>query len=191
MEIAGISKKRYGVTRGPRWATYDYAPFPKTVTFTDIDRETKLRVQKSVDVKSEIDKAWSFIAKKSANHDACNQYFSKLPGKKSLKRLLAGRIVLYQLRPRAGKTDADLPRGASGGGSIGINLTLIARQNTAELSATLIHELAHLGGAQKGGKSLDAETALKHCLLPKHFDPRAVGVLQQRGLESATRSRLA
>lgn len=190
MKINGIDGK-YGVIRGPLKSGYNYGPFPKTLNFFVTNVKTKVRTRKSINVKGELDKAWLFISGKAAAHQRCNQYFRKLVRGKSLAQILKESIVLYALQPKPGKTDNDLPRGASGGKAIGINLLLIANQNRASLCATLIHELAHVAGASINKKSIEAETALKHCLLSQQFDPKALGVLHEREMERFAPTRVA
>ena len=190
MKINGIDGK-FGIVRGPLRSAYNYGPFPKTLTFDVTDQRTKKVTRKTLNVKSEIDKAWLWITRKAGAHRACNQYFRKLAQRKSLAQVLKESIVLYALQPKSGKTDADLPRGASGGTAIGINLLLIANQNQAALCATLIHELAHFAGASKSLTSIEAETALKHCLLSQQFDPKALGVLHEREMERFAPTRVA
>ena len=192
MKINGIDG-RYGVIRGPLRSGYNYGVFPRRLNFVVINNQTKGRTRKSVDVKRELNSAWRFISRKAAAHQACNQYFRKLARRKSLAQILKEPIVLYALQPKPGKTDSDLPRGASGPGGkvIGINLLQIANQNRASLCATLIHELAHVAGASIDSKSIEAETALKHCLLSQHFDPKALGVLHEREMERFAPTRVA
>ena len=178
--INGITGN-YGVTRGRLGGTYNYGPFEKKVRYRihDPDAKGPQRII-TVDVKTKIDTAWRFITQKAAKHEPCNAYFRGLPYRKTLKQILAGRITLHALVPKKGYTDYDLPLGAGAVDAIGLNLLLFAEKGTAEMQATLIHELAHLGGASISKKSLQAETALKHCLMPKHFDPKAYGDLQPR-----------
>jgi hypothetical protein len=50
------------------------------------------------------------------------------------------------------------------------------------VAATIVHELAHIGGAPGTGAippSNAAETALKHCLLAQMFDPDVFGMLDE------------
>ena len=190
MKINGIDKN-YGVTRGPLKSYYNYGPFPKTLTFDVTNPRTGTKTRKTLNVKQEINKAWLWITKKAAAHGPCNTYFRKLPGRKTLAQILKGPIVLHALQPKPGKTDSDLPRGASGVNSVGINLLLIAEQKQAALCATLIHELAHVGGASISRTSIEAETALKHCLLSQQFDPNALGVLHEREMERLPQTRVA
>jgi hypothetical protein len=42
--------------------------------------------------------------------------------------------------------------------------------------ATLVHELAHIGGA--GRENQDAENTLKACLMRAHFNPDVIGSLE-------------
>lgn len=190
MKINGIDKN-YGITRGPLRSYYNYGPFPKTLIFDVTDPTTKKVTRKSLNVKQEIDKAWLWITRKAAAHRPCNNYFRKLAVRKSLAQILKQPIVLHALQPKTGKQDSDLPRGASGGNSVGINLLLIAEQKQAALCATLIHELAHVAGASISKTSIEAETALKHCLLSQQFDPKALGVLHEREMERYAPTRVA
>ena len=190
MKINGIHKN-YGIIRGPLWSHYNYGPFQRTLTYAVFNKKTNTWTRKSLNVKREIDKAWLWITRKAATHGPCNRYFRKLAGRKSLAQILKQPIVLHALLPKKGKTDSDLPRGASGVNSVGINLLLIAEQNRAALCATLIHELAHVAGASKSLTSLEAETALKHCLLAQQFDSKALGVLHEREMERFPPTRVA
>ena len=177
LKINGITGN-YGTIRAQIRGKYNYGPFTKTITYQVTDAKGRKTV-KTVDVKKKITTAWRFVTTRAAAHRPCNLYFQRLPGKKSLAQLLKQRIVLHALVPRKGYTDQDLPRGAGSVSAIGLNLLLFVDKGTAEMQATLIHELAHLGGASTDSTSLQAENALKHCLMPKHFDPKAVGERQQ------------
>lgn len=165
---------------------YLLGPFVKTLSFKITDSASGKSRDLTVDVKAKIDQAWQFVTNRAAKCEACNTYFKSLPGKKTLEDILnGGNIVLHCLKPRKGFTEADLPRGVSVGRHIGIDPSLLAEKGYATVAATLIHELAHVGGAPANAyddKSNAAETALKHCLLPKHFDPNALGVIQRMSI---------
>lgn len=185
--------------------TYDMAPFPKTLTpsplvggYTDAA---------SVDVLARFNGAAAYVSGKCAASAPCNTYFSTLGKNLTLSDLLGWNIVFFLWQPKS-RVGPVPPKGATmdviQAQMISANHdTLFAQIVVAEfslvsdikLAATLVHELAHVAGAPGSNADLNAkaqadggaalyksliaaETALKHCLLPRQFDPGALGLLQ-------------
>ena len=188
--------------------TYNLALFPKVLTpspllpaYTD---------EKSIDVLARFEAALLYIVGKCAEYAPCNTYFTSLANGLSLKELLGWQVSIHYWKP-ASSDGSPNPLGyaasaqqlASGKNDRGENWTKIAigedcLAGTIKLAATLVHELAHVAGAQgatdadrarlgKQRKSAEydrmiaAEMALKHCLLPQQFNPDAIGLLHDRG----------
>lgn len=188
--------------------TYNLATFPKVVTpspllppYTD---------EKSIDVLARFEGALLYIVGKCAAHVPCNTYFTSLSKGLSLKELLGWQVRIHYWKPASSDGSPNPARDvasaehlASGQNDRGENWAKIAigedcLASTIKLAATLVHELAHVAGAQgatdadrsrlgkqrKGAeydRMIAAEMALKHCLLPKQFNPDAIGLLHDRG----------
>lgn len=139
--------------------------------------------EKSINVKKIIDSAWIFITKHAATHKPCNEYFKTLPRKKTLREILTeGDITLHSLEPKGQHTIEHLPDANTAGRDIGISPYLLIVDPDG-LAATLIHELAHVGGASTNPDpgnptSIAAEKALQFCLCKKRFRPEALGSIQ-------------
>jgi len=196
------------LTRVVAGVTYQLAPFPKVLTpsplmppYTD---------QASIDVLARFEGALLYITDKCARHAACNSYFASLANGLTLQELLGWRVVVHWWKPvssdaspNPGRDVASAETLGQGQNPKGENWAKIALSEDClvgdiQLAATLVHELAHvagapgatdadrtrLGKARKGAeydRLIAAETALKHCLLPKQFKPDALGILLDRG----------
>lgn len=188
--------------------TYNLAPFPKVLSpssllpaYTD---------QKSIDVLARFEAALLYIVGKCAEYAPCNTYFMSLSKGLSLKELLGWQVRIHYWKPASGNGSPNPAREvasaehlASGQNDRGQNWSKIAigedcLAGDIKLAATLVHELAHVAGAlgatdadrtrlgkQRKGAEYDrliaAEMALKHCLLPRQFNPNAIGLLHDRG----------
>ncbi|MCX7372812.1 MAG: hypothetical protein NTW56_10340 [Alphaproteobacteria bacterium] len=188
--------------------TYNLSLFPKVLTpspllptYTD---------KASIDVLARFEAALLYIVGKCAEYAPCNTYFTSLSKGLSLKELLGWQVRIHYWKP-ASSDGSPNPAGdvasaeqlASGQNDRGENWTKIAigedcLAGDIKLAATLVHELAHVAGAlgataddrarlgkQRKGAEYDrliaAEMALKQCLLPKQFNPDAIGLLHDRG----------
>ena len=163
------------------YAKYQLNDFssPATVTWTSSGKS----VTRTVDVWRVLGLAIAFINNKVKRHDPCNAYFRKLRRGKSLREVVESEdVYLHRIEPLAGFTEDDLPRGISVGAHVGLPLYVLADSNLGVVTASLIHELAHVAGApryKEDPTSHLAEEALKYCLFPSQYDPSAVGALER------------
>lgn len=139
--------------------------------------------------KEKLEDAWKFVTTRAALHKPCNDYFKSLPQGKTLQQICQGTITLHALWPQEGYTFANLPAAETAGNDIGLNPVLLFLDKDA-LRGTLIHELAHIGGATTNprdpyDKAIAAERALTHCLLSSQFDRDNVGIRIQMRLRNA------
>jgi hypothetical protein len=127
---------------------YRYARFDATL------KAMVANVARTVAVQSVLETAWQNVVQRSKNA-SCNECFRQLFRKKTLAEILAeGDLVLHVLEPKEGFTDDDVPDGNAAGRDIGLHAALFFDSDPLALTCTLIHELAHVGGA-----STDADAA--------------------------------
>jgi hypothetical protein len=104
---------------------------------------------------------------------ACDQYFESLPRKKSFRTILDDPKVWISYDPT----------GPAAAETVGNYITLGKKAlngNRWQVVATLVHELAHVGGAE----DIDgqAEKALVHCGLKDHYvDTNSTGAPSRAG----------
>lgn len=206
--IAGIAGPMKGWMVEARGATsggvyYDHSPFPKTIKPSPLlpayTKETE------IDVLARFEAACRYITGRCATSAPCNAYFKSLGAGVTLSDLLGWNIMIGFWKPmhRQGPGDPSIlmaevlaqGQNAKGEPWAQIAMTEYSLRTPIALAATIIHELAHVAGApgatederaaalkKKDGKDykrlIAAEEALKACLLPKQFDPGALGVLQ-------------
>jgi hypothetical protein len=205
--VAGpqMSRSPERLTRVAGAVTFEMAPFPKSLSPSElVGRYTNTT---ATDVLARFNGAASYISGKCAASRACNAYFSTLGKNLSLSDLLEWRIVFFLWRPvgRVGPLPAAgdwIP--ALQAEVISANHETKFAQivvgefsliSNIKLAATLVHELAHIAGAPGSNederakaaadpgssrykKLIAAEMALKSCLLPRQFDPGALGLLE-------------
>jgi len=173
---------------------YKFAAFEQEVLTFRVTELNGKEVEKRVNVRSELNQAWSFVTQRAARHKPCNEYFKTLRRKKTLQQVLdEGDIVLHCLLPKEGHTFEDLPDADTAGRDIAIN-PLRFLDMPIVLGPILIHELAHVAGATTNPRDKDAiaaERALKHCLCAAQFRPGALGAIQKIELPGYEDSRLA
>lgn len=159
--------------------------------FVPFESPLKLRIttgggseEKSFDVKIILEQAWKSVEQK-AGLKSCNDYYKTLFRKKTLKEILAeGDIVLHCLEPKSGHTYAELPYANTAGRDIGLDPGLFVESDSAALACTLIHELAHVGGATTDPNAANAhaaELALISCACTKQYDKDIMGKIQLIG----------
>jgi hypothetical protein len=121
--------------------------------------------------------AMTYIEEKIKSHKPCNDCFRKLPTGRTFKEIWdSGSVWLsYISRENVyGLTRGDF--------DIAVSEAAI-REGKMKIVATIVHELAHIGGAPGGATLADgnanlmAESVLKCCLLSHMFDPDAVGII--------------
>jgi hypothetical protein len=156
-----------------------------TYKFAAFDLPFKLRVtaggkttEESIDVTGQIQTAWKLVVSRAA-HNACNAYFKSLPRGKTLNEVLVeGDITLHCLIPKEGHQFSELPDAVTAGRDIAIHPDLLLSNDHSELACTLIHELAHIGGATTNRHDPNAgaaEEALKSCQCASHYRENTLG----------------
>jgi len=159
---------------------YRFVAFPGEELEAEIGQPGGKTLLKRVKVRHQLNEAWRFVTGHAAHHKACNEYFRSLKpvGGRTLKEILAeGDITVHCLEPKEGHTREDLPDADTAGRDIAIDPSLLF-EKSIELSAVLIHELAHVAGAttDRGAPHADAaEQALNHCLCRAQFHPGVKG----------------
>jgi hypothetical protein len=100
------------------------------------------------------------LIQKMDSGDPCNRYFRNLPRGKTLSALWASDNIYLNYSPSwtAGDYGATHPNHKD----ITLTAWLLSTQSKYMIAATLVHELAHIGGAP-GGASTDAEDAVGAC----------------------------
>lgn len=125
---------------------YHYVKFAPTLKAT-VDG-----VEKTVNVQNALRGAWGGVVQRSRTV-SCNECFRQLFRKKTLAELLdEAPIVLHLLEPKQGYTDADMPEANAAGRDIGLHPWLFFASDALALTCTLIHELAHVGGASTNAR---------------------------------------
>jgi len=123
----------------------------------------------------ELQRAFTIIDGRVKGYAPCNAAFKALPGGRSFADLWTDPNIWVSYDPDG--------RATKFGGRLRNDITLsqyTCRMGYWTIVATLIHELAHVGGA--GLEDQDAESTLKACLMRAHFNPNIIG-----SLESAAR----
>ena len=110
------------------------------------------------------------IDTKIKGYKPCNDAFKALPGGRTLAQIWSDTAVWINFDPSTTHGDYGATRGN--------NVTITAftlRKGVWPTTATLVHELAHVGGAP--GTNHDAEGTLRRCLLKNLEDPNIIGEL--------------
>ena len=138
---------------------------------------------KTINVKSVVDNAWVGVVQRS-KQPLCNACFQKLFRKKTLAEILAeADIVVHCLEPKPNIAETALPEANTAGRDIGIDPALLFATEQSALTCTLIHELAHVGGASTdaGAARTDAhaaEATLLSCSCANQYRKEVVGSIQ-------------
>lgn len=160
---------------------YVYTRFDRSMTAT-----LTSGAQKTVDIKGSIDKAWKGVVQRSGQKQ-CDDYFATLFRNKKLSEILAeGDIVIHRLEPKTGYDYSILPDANTAGRDIGLDPGLFFDPDPAVLICTLIHELAHVGGASTDSgaefaKAHAAEKALLSCSCKAQYRKDVVGSIKASG----------
>ena len=177
--IAGKDKKMGLWQAGDEKYRFNDFSSPATVTVTIRDKP----VTKTVDVWGVLGLAIAFIDNTVKRHDPCNAYFRRLSRRKTLREIIdSEEVYLHRIEPNEGYTEDVLPRGHNFGRHVGLPLYVLADSDLGVVTASLIHELAHVAGAptyKMDPTSQLAEEALKHCLFPRQYDSNAFGALER------------
>lgn len=119
----------------------------------------------------EVQRAFNIIDARIKGHAPCNAAFRALPGGRSFADLWLDPSIWVSYDPDG--------RATKFGGRLGKDITL-SRYTCAmgrwAVVATLVHELAHVGGA--GGDNQDAENTLEACLMQAHHNPLVIGRIE-------------
>ena len=171
--------------------TFNVPRVVKDYLFVKFDRSMTAGMaigpDKTVDVKIALEAAWKGVVQRS-NQKPCNEYFKTLFRQKTLTEIInEGDIVLHRLEPKAGFGYSILPNANTAGRDIGIDPSLFFDPSAAALVCTLIHELAHVGGASTdAGAALPqahaAEKALMSCACQQQYRSNILGSI--KGLTS-------
>jgi hypothetical protein len=137
-------------------------------------------IEKTVNVRSVLDNVWNGVVKRS-KQTACNECFKTLSRKKTLAEILAeGDLVLHCLEPKEGKGYDSLPYADTAGRDIGLDPTPLFGTDPEAITCTLIHELAHVGGASTNPRDPQeqahaAERTLLSCSCKQHYNKGVLG----------------
>lgn len=154
--------------------------------YTKFDATMKANVNgvvKTVNVKSVLETAWTAVTQRS-KLKACNECFKLLFRKKTLAEILGeGDLTLHCLEPKAGHETTPLPDANTAGRDIGIDPGLLFDPDPLTLICTLIHELAHVGGASTNeaappDEAHAAEKTLLSCSCANKYDPKVLGSIK-------------
>jgi hypothetical protein len=120
---------------------------------------------------SRIQGAVNIITSRVRGQGSCNEAFKRLRGGRTFDQVWADPLVWLSYDPG----------GQEGrfGATLGKEVTLsqyTCRMGQWTLVATLIHELAHVNGAD--GLTHDAEAMLQKCLMGAHHDPNILGQIR-------------
>jgi hypothetical protein len=137
-------------------------------------------IEKTVNVRNVVENAWNGVVKRS-QQTACNECFKTLPQKKTLAEILAGAdLVIHCLEPKEGKNYDSLPYANTAGRDIGLDPTPLFGTDPELITCTLIHELAHVGGASTNPRDPQeqahaAEKTLLSCSCKQHYNKSVLG----------------
>lgn len=160
---------------------YVYTKFDKSMTATLVSG-----VQRTIDIKGSIETAWKGVVQRSGQK-ICNDYFATLFRQKTLTEILdEGDIIIHRLEPKPGFDYSALPDANTAGRNIGLDPSLFFDPDPAVLVCTLIHELAHVGGASTDSgaefaKAHAAEKALLSCSCKAQYRKDVVGSIRSAG----------
>ena len=159
---------------------YVYKNFNASMTATMVDGS-----EKTIDLRPTLNTIWAAVERKAAI-GTCNEYFRKLNRRKTLAEILKeGDITIHLLEPKLGVKYKDVPYANTAGRDIAIDPNLLFAPQ-ADLVCTLVHELAHVGGATTNAsapfvEAHAAEAALPMCGCAKQYQKDIVGSIQSFG----------
>jgi len=146
-----------------------WEPFPKLSLPDDNDEQ-----KEAWRIAETLGRAIQYIDSRVKKHDPCNSYFRKPPKGRSFAEIWDDPDVWLNFAPK-------LPDWGFTRDPKDVLISKEAfKQGHLFVAATIVHELAHVGGAPGTGAnppSNAAEVALKYCLLTQQFDPNIFGVL--------------
>lgn len=125
-----------------------------------------------------VQKAFVVIDARIRGYEPCNAAFMALPSGRSFADLWNDPNIWVSFDPDG--------RATTFGGTLGNDITVseyACRMGHWTLVATLVHELAHVGGVHE--KTNRAEATLKTCLMHAHYNPFIIGRLESAASSSA------
>lgn len=137
--------------------------------------------------------ALRFIIDRVKVHKPCNDCFARLPGRRSFAQIwddpdvwihYNGRSTSYGFSRPASKEIAVCFK------SFMSSVAAPGKPNSMQVAATIVHELAHLNGAEGDPRKRDnsAENSLRFCLLTQMFKPDVFGAIDNQVKENSDRA---
>jgi len=120
-----------------------------------------------------LEHAMAIIDARIKGYAPCNASFAALPGGRSFAQVWADQNIWISYDPR----DAFGKFAGTVGNDVAVT-QYACRMGVWTIVATLIHELAHVNGADALGHA--AEQTLTSCLMQPHHDPAINGMLRDR-----------
>ena len=191
-DFSPVGYKRYSKKSGKEveWSNiikgYEYGKGHYVVLSDEDFRRANVKASKTIDIQPKLASVWTAVEQK-ARMGTCNDYFKTLNSGKSLAEILSdGDITIHLLEPKAGSTYADLPYANTAGRDIGIDPNLLFDAQQSNLVCTLIHELAHVGGATTNvgaafAQAHAAEAALPKCGCSAQYQRTTIGSIRSLG----------
>jgi hypothetical protein len=132
-----------------------------------------------------MDDAIDFIETKVKLHAPCNACFKRLPGGRTFREIWEDKDVWIHYNGRSQSLGFRRP----GTKEIAVcfksfqpSVNAPGKPNSMQVAATIVHELAHVGGAEGDSSKRDnsAENTLRFCLLTQMFKPDVFGAIDQQ-----------
>jgi hypothetical protein len=121
-------------------------------------------------------RAISIIDSRIKSHKPCDTAFAALPGARGFVDVWADNSIWISYDPKNNGSDYGATNFV-GGKEVTITRYAL-RMGRWTTAATLIHELAHVNGADASTHA--AEETLRHCLLAALEDPNIIGVVERK-----------
>jgi hypothetical protein len=165
-----------------------FYPFPNTES-TD-----PLVVNLATNRLTAMNEAIAFIQTKLLKLKSCNDCFKRLPKGRSFVDIWNDPdtwIHYNGVTGSLGFSRAGTKEIAIGSKSFESNIDHPGRPNSMQVAATIVHELAHVGGAEGDPSKRDnaAEASLKACLLGQMFKPDVFGAIERQMQENDSDTR--
>lgn len=109
----------------------------------------------------------------------CNSYFRNLPNGRSFRQIWQDNTIFINYSPSL--TNGFYGATHSNDKDICVSAWCLDNKNRWMIAATIVHELAHIGGAP-GGTSHDAEKAVEKCGFNPQYDPTIIGSIEKLGV---------
>jgi hypothetical protein len=131
-----------------------------------------------------MNEALTFLKDKVRPHTPCNDCFRRLPGKRSFQDIWDDRDVWIHYNGASTSLGFHRP----GTKDIAVCFKSFmslpgqpGKPNSMQVAATIVHELAHVNGAEGDAAKRDnsAENTLRFCLLTQMFNPDVFGAIDR------------